>query len=46
MRLHSEKRGKFLEGLSEEGQDLTEVIGFLWLQLWGGAVGGAWEPED
>ena len=46
LRFHSEKGGKFLEGLSEEGQDLTDVIGFLWLHLWGGVVGGAWELED
>ena len=31
MGFHSERGGKFLEGLREEGQDLTDLIGFLWL---------------
>ena len=46
MCFHSERGGKFLEGLREEVQDLTDLIGFLWLQLWGGVVGGAWELGD
>lgn len=43
---HSERGEKFLEGLREKGQDLTDLIGFLRLQLWGGVVGGAWELGD
>ena len=46
MGFHTERGGKFLEGLREEGQDLTDLIGFLWLQLWGGVVRGAWELGD
>ena len=43
---HSERGEKFLEGLREKGQDLTDLIGFLRLQLWGGLVGEAWELGD
>ena len=46
MGFHSERGEKFLEGLREKGQDLTDLIGFLRLQLWGGLVGGAWELGD